>query len=255
MSTFSASYIKPKKYPPISKKPNLTLETPAQPHLVFLISDFLSKAEASALLAHLTALQPLAVSSHAQTRGTAFRDNDRSAFECAALSSLLWEQSGLADLVKGAKCLEGGVPRKSSKPCGLNTNWRLYRYRPGQRFGPHYDEEADGGEGGGKGVYTLLIYLSGEEDSTPSAAAGPKTKKLKITNSGDAAVASLIGGETVFYTGSSVRNKKVALSIRPKVGLALLHAQGAKCMLHEGAEVKQGFKWVLRSDVMYSTSA
>lgn len=35
-----------------------------------------------------------------------------------------------------------------------------------------------------------------------------------------------------------------------EVGLALLHKHGADCMLHEGREVLQGEKWVIRSDLV-----
>lgn len=34
-----------------------------------------------------------------------------------------------------------------------------------------------------------------------------------------------------------------------EVGMALLHKHGADCMLHEGREVTEGEKWVLRSDL------
>lgn len=34
-----------------------------------------------------------------------------------------------------------------------------------------------------------------------------------------------------------------------QTGMALLHRHGAKCMLHEGREVVEGEKWVIRSDL------
>lgn len=34
-----------------------------------------------------------------------------------------------------------------------------------------------------------------------------------------------------------------------EVGMALLHRHGKECMLHEGKEVTEGEKWVIRSDV------
>lgn len=67
--------------------------------------------------------------------------------------------------------------------------------------------------------YTLLVYLS----DVPS------------------------GGETVFYKSKG----REAVAVKPAAGLALVHAQGQACMLHEGRPVgKGGDKWVLRSDVM-----
>lgn len=34
-----------------------------------------------------------------------------------------------------------------------------------------------------------------------------------------------------------------------EVGMALLHKHGQDCLLHEGREVTQGAKWVIRSDL------
>ena len=62
-----------------------------------------------------------------------------------------------------------------------------------------------------------------------------------------------IGGETVFYPDPP-RKKSKEPSPEPfvvslEVGLALLHRHGADCMLHEGREVVDGEKWVIRSDL------
>jgi len=66
-----------------------------------------------------------------------------------------------------------------------------------------------------------------------------------------------IGGETVFYPEASAAFKKqrrdqatpepVVVSL--ETGMALLHKHGHDCMLHEGREVIDGEKWVIRSDV------
>ncbi|KAL6774036.1 hypothetical protein ACKKBG_A23525 [Auxenochlorella protothecoides x Auxenochlorella symbiontica] len=126
-----------------------------------------------------------------------------------------------ADTLWTALGLQGTLgrdPTTGAQPVGLNPNLRFYRYRPGQRFGRHIDESND--LGGGKfTLYTVLIYLS-----TPGE-----------------------GGETVFYK----RGKRLA-AVSPRTGLALLHRHGRDCLLHEGAEVAAGEKWVLRSDVVYA---
>jgi len=62
-----------------------------------------------------------------------------------------------------------------------------------------------------------------------------------------------IGGETVFYPDLSKKQIKeqppgpVVCGL--EVGLALLHRHGLDCMLHEGREVLEGEKWVIRSDL------
>lgn len=48
------------------------------------------------------------------------------------------------------------------------------------------------------------------------------------------------------------RNRVVA-SVTPAPGLALLHLHGEdRCLEHEAAEVRQGVKYVLRSDVVFA---
>jgi hypothetical protein len=64
-----------------------------------------------------------------------------------------------------------------------------------------------------------------------------------------------IGGETVFYPEPEPGKKKSKepppdpVAVGLEVGMALLHKHGADCMLHEGREVLEGEKWVIRSDL------
>jgi hypothetical protein len=102
---------------------------------------------------------------------------------------------------------------------GCNSNIRLYKYEQGQRFGRHVDQSnrlADGSVT----EFTVLIYLNDD---------------------------GLKGGETVFY-GSC--NHEV-FRFAPRAGSVLIHAHGLRCLTHEGAEVTQGAKYVLRTDVAY----
>lgn len=62
------------------------------------------------------------------------------------------------------------------------------------------------------------------------------------------------GGETVFYPEPSSKHSKREAAPEPIVvgletGMALLHKHGNDCMLHEGREVLEGEKWVLRTDL------
>jgi len=96
---------------------------------------------------------------------------------------------------------------------GLNERFRFYRYGPGQRFAPHTDGyfERDNGE---RSQLTFMVYL----------------------NEG------FEGGETLFDLLG--RDLKVV----PRTGMVLGFAHR---LLHEGAPVRSGRKYVLRSDVMY----
>jgi hypothetical protein len=54
------------------------------------------------------------------------------------------------------------------------------------------------------------------------------------------------------YCHTGARNRVVA-RVAPAPGLALLHLHGEdRCLEHEGAEVQQGVKYVLRSDVVFA---
>jgi len=106
-------------------------------------------------------------------------------------------------------------------PVGVNERFRYYRYAPGQKFDWHFDGAftRDTGE---SSKLTFMIYL----------------------NDG------CTGGETVFnlrkYGG--VRGDDPVLTVTPTAGMALLFRHD---ILHTGAMVLAGTKYVLRSDVMY----
>ena len=101
------------------------------------------------------------------------------------------------------------------KPVGLNERLRFYRYDRGHYFAPHHD-------GSFRrnlyefSLYTVLLYL----------------------NEGFA------GGSTDFLN----EDNSVLHRVVPETGLALLFRHE---ILHTGAEVIDGTKYVLRSDVMY----
>jgi prolyl 4-hydroxylase len=92
-----------------------------------------------------------------------------------------------------------------------NERLRCYRYRPGQRFAPHHDGAFYRSDVE-RSLLTLIVYL----------------------NEG------FSGGETALLDVREV--------IQPKTGMALLFQHH---LLHEGARVTAGVKYVARSDVMY----
>jgi hypothetical protein len=156
---------------------------------------------------------------HAASKLYASRDNDRIHWVDAALASRVWERTGLARLLAGIPSPLGSS--HSLRAVGLNTGWRLYRYRPGQHFGAHYDDSVECPDfPGAVSLYTMLVYLNDD----------------------------FVGGETAFYKSK----RKLLLSVSPVAGMALLHTQGPLCALHEGAAVSAGCKWLLRTDVMYA---
>ncbi|ORY60517.1 uncharacterized protein BCR38DRAFT_348766 [Pseudomassariella vexata] len=170
---------------------------------------------------------PLITTPGRPKRGEAVRVNDRYQIDDARFAQRLWLETGLKGLVldDSVKHLWGG------EPVGLNPSIRIYRYTKGQYFDAHYDDynlvtlpsttEPSGTNT--RTVWTILLYLT-------SAAEG------------------CIGGETVFYPHDrKVAKEEIAVGL--ETGMLLLHKHGEDCLLHEGREVLDGEKWVLRTDL------
>lgn len=107
------------------------------------------------------------------------------------------------------------------EPCGLNERFRHYRYGVGQKFDWHMDG-AFARDTGERSRLTFMLYL----------------------NDG------FVGGETVFNTRrlGAVRGDDETIAVTPVAGTALLFRHD---VLHTGAVVIRGVKYVMRSDVMY----
>jgi predicted 2-oxoglutarate/Fe(II)-dependent dioxygenase YbiX len=101
---------------------------------------------------------------------------------------------------------------------GLNERFRFYRYDPGQHFDWHMDGyfERDNGE---RSLYTVLFFLNDSFD----------------------------GGETRFRVRDE--NGPKTVGVKPVTGHVLIFLHE---LLHEGAAVTAGRKYILRTDVMYS---
>ena len=178
----------------------LDLEHP----LYWTVDRVLDPAECAALVARIDAAGPELASINlpgGPKIDTGTRNNDRVILDDPALASLLFER------------VRGHVPAtmKGMTAVGANERLRCYRYRPGQRFGPHYDGSFHRSDHE-RSLLTFMVYL----------------------NEG------FTGGETAFLD--------LGVAIAPRPGLALLFQHP---VLHEGCEVTAGIKYAVRSDVMY----
>jgi hypothetical protein len=110
--------------------------------------------------------------------------------------------------------IEGVVPARLSgrRAVGVNERFRCYRYRPGQRFKAHYDGYFQR-NAHERSELTFMIYLD----------------------------AQCTGGHTTF--------PDFGVEVAPAIGKALFFQHA---LLHEGATVTAGVKYVLRTDVMYA---
>ncbi|KAJ1961914.1 hypothetical protein GGI12_002973 [Dipsacomyces acuminosporus] len=208
----------PPAWPKLQPKKGLVLTEIVTGH-IFLVRNLLSKVECGAFIDIADRL--CIPTPGVPKRGEAFRNNARSSTIDEECARRLWQDTGLSRLLNS-------LPRPNGKlPVGLFENIRLYRYGPGERFGKHYDVYFFDSKGR-RSEYTLLVYLNAVDDKV-------------FKTEGRAS-----GGETVFYA-----RRMEPVSISPEPGLALLHKHGADCLQHEALELRNSYKYVLRSDVMF----
>ena len=114
------------------------------------------------------------------------------------------------------------APHKSlsCKPIGINERLRYYRYEPNQFFDWHFDGEFRRNEREVSRL-TFMVYLNGD----------------------------FTGGTTDFNFNVGVINDDDVVKVVPEEGMALVFTHN---VLHRGAPVLTGKKYVLRSDVMYN---
>ena len=143
------------------------------------------------------------------------RNKDRVMIDDVPLARELWDRA--KPFVPAT--LDLGFNRWAA--VGLNERFRFYRYAPGQRFNWHFDGsfERDAAE---ESRITFMVYLTDD----------------------------FAGGATEFNLKRQgvIRVDDPLLTVTPVAGTALLFRHA---ILHQGATVTKGLKYVLRSDVMY----
>ncbi|KAI6827009.1 hypothetical protein KC332_g5710 [Hortaea werneckii] len=173
-------------------------------------------------------------------KGDAVRVNDRFQIDDPLFAERLWSGTALKELVThpvvDGEALDEPATRKlwGGDVLGLNSNIRIYRYSAGQFFDQHYDDANN---------------ISFPSSSSPSPIPARTTWTLLLYLTSPATGCQ--GGETVFYPDPPSRREAAPEPVvaELEVGMALLHRHGKDCLLHEGKEVTQGEKWVIRSDL------
>ncbi|KAF5324832.1 hypothetical protein D9611_004252 [Ephemerocybe angulata] len=216
-------------FPPLSEKVELECTTVMEDQ-IFIVEDFFSPQECKEFVKFIDSL-PLELTPP-KKKGEADRVNHR--FSVASPSFAQSLHALLTPHLPSFPYPSSVHPkRRISQPDGeprhphsFNSNIRVYKYTQGQYFGPHYDDSVKDSVTGDTSEWTLLVYLTGEEDGVE-------------------------GGETLFHNEQRGKPKEI---ITPplKRGSALLHRHGFECMLHEGSPVLKGTKYVLRSDLMFT---
>ncbi|KAI4106290.1 MAG: hypothetical protein L6R37_002272 [Teloschistes peruensis] len=196
---------------PLIPSSNLALETLLEDQII-LIRNFFTSSLCKNYVSFLSTL-PLVTTPGKPKKGDALRVNDRFQVDDPGFADQLWDIAGLRDLITR----EDGDGARSKEELDDESNVLVLPTSPPTPA---------------KTTWTLLIYLS-----------GPST--------------GCVGGETVFYPELGPAKKisgKENDGSKPVVvdletGMALLHKHGQDCLLHEGREVTQGEKWVIRSDL------
>ena len=182
---------------------------------VLLFPNALSAAECQDIIAMFTSssstykLQP----SPAARKGEAHRTNARFSTTSPDFARQLYVQTGIEREVQDWPSM---FPRNDLAPVGLSSNIRVYRYEPGDVFGCHYDDHSTDphyGPSWGQSEWTLLFYLTGEEDGVE-------------------------GGQTVFYrthTQPKKRNAENTVVAPLNRGAALFHRHGKVSTAKESA--------------------
>ncbi|KAJ7621366.1 hypothetical protein FB45DRAFT_839261 [Roridomyces roridus] len=130
--------------------------------------------------------------------------------------------------------IKGGAVR------GINTRFRLYRYRPGALYRPHID------------------------GAWPSSALDESTTPSSYIYDSDPAVYSRLtfliylnddfdGGCTTFFLPAAEQGVLEARPVKPRTGTVCVFPHGAArgSLLHEGSGVTEGAKYVIRTEVLY----
>jgi hypothetical protein len=180
---------------------------------LFVVRDFLSPEEC----AHFVALSEAAGFGDAPISSLSgpvmrkdIRNNDRVMIDDPRLAAEMW-----ARLEPFLGALKGFW-----LPVGLNERWRFYRYDPGQQFDWHFDGSYERSPLE-RSAFTFMLYLNGD----------------------------VAGGATEFNLRSrgGVQNDDPVIRVQPEAGKALVFTHR---VLHRGAPVADGRKYVLRTDVM-----
>lgn len=203
---------------------------PAQRHLLVAIDDFFSQSECAALIAsaHKIGLQPPSAADLTPRKNEAFLNRESTGFIDEAFVGSVWQR--LRPLLPD---IDGRTPiglHGDNNKCERGL-MKFYRYARGMRFDQHVDQSWKGSQPGEETEYTLLFYLNSAGEALPEQGVDQP----------------LVGGDTVFMATAKAELARV----RPKAGMALLHAHGRRCLMHYGEEVSRGVKYVLRADVMY----
>lgn len=202
---------------------------------IFCVDEFLSSRVCGQIIQWAEQVGFSSTKGEHPKRGEAYRKHGRISVINTTAAKALY------GIIQRALQNAGAFELEHWRAVGVSSNFRIYRYLPGERFDAHVDQSMKNQEPAGITQLTLLIYLNGSGETVKHALpimGGGLHKELSTV---------LVGGDTVFLES----RKREFLRVAPKTGSALFHSQGENCKLHYAEEVQKGVKYVLRTDVVY----
>jgi len=147
---------------------------------------------------------------------------------------------------------------KTFRAVGLNERMRYLRYDPGTFFAPHYDgsyvraREAGAERTGETSFITFQLYLNEGFKGGSTRFVPPNEEIEDESDDEDQEPEATTGNSWFSFLTKRGRTKKVkgGYEVVPRTGSVLLFQHDC---LHEGARVREGRKYAVRTDVMYTS--
>jgi len=153
--------------------------------------------------------------------------------------------------------------------CGVNARLRLFRYYPGAEYRPHIDGawpgsglEADGSytdDAFGADRHSRLTFLVYLNDGFTGGATTFFLPGPDAVAGGDSEAGGSLDGCIDTGVQAAVKEDGVGYievrKVEPQLGAVLVfpHGSASGSLVHEGSAVTQGVKYVIRSDVLYTS--
>lgn len=123
---------------------------------------------------------------------------------------------------------------------------RFLKYVGGEYFRAHCDGSYERDDRSERSYFTLHLYLNNGDPPSQE-----ELKKLDPNDRLKTEKLALTGGATTFHSMSCDPNR--SLDVMPRTGRVLLFQH--RDLVHSGADVLQGEKYTMRTDLMYSLAS
>ena len=137
-------------------------------------------------------------------------------------------------------CDARGKHRGAGALAGLNRRWRFYKYDAGGTYRPHVDGAWPGSGLQGTPERPEYVYDAFKDRLS-------KLTMLVYLND------DFEGGETAFFDARD-DGKLAVVAVKPRRGAVLFfpHGETTGSLIHEGSQVAAGFKYVIRTEVLFT---